>query len=148
MSSECERLAFLEELVIQAIASSNKPPYVWGRPGSHPDGTYLDSNGVPSNEVGIPFGLSNGELKQLWVGNKLLTSFDITLYHHLGDEVSLTSLTTVTVPAAARTKIFTPTDFGLVTIPKDVQLAARVTSSGAPTNPRSTKVYAIITGTT
>ena len=143
----CKLIAIVEEISRGQVGSVSKPPYSWARPGAHPANTYLDNNAVPSNEVGIPFGLNNGFLGELWVGNKNLVEFDITLYYHLGDEIGLTALTTVTVPSTVRTKSFNATDFGLIPIPKDVQLATKISRVPAG-KPRSTSVHATVLGTT
>ena len=144
----CNILAHIEESTTQATASSGKPSYSFGRAATVVVDTWLDSgNNIPSNETGIPFGLDNGALIELWIGNKNLVAYDLTVYHHLGDEVNLTVLTTVTVPAGARTKIFKVADFGIVAVPKDVQIAMRVTDIPGG-NPRSVAAHATIAGTT
>lgn len=141
----CTTLAHIEEMAKALIAASGRPSYSFGRDGNHPSLTWLDADGKPSNKVGIPFGLNNGQLTELWVGNELLVAYDLTLYHHLGDEVSLTSLVTVSMPAGVRTKRFTISDFGIITVPKDVQIAAQI-SSVVSTNPRRTGCHATIIG--
>lgn len=145
MSLDCTIIAFVEQQITKSLAAAGKPSYAWGRGGANTDGSYLDNHGVPSNKVGIPFGLNNGLLTELWVGNELLAEFDINIFHHLGDEVSLTLLTTVTVPAAARTKTFNAVDLGVVNVPKDVQIACQVVNATAG-SPRNTSVHATITG--
>ena len=142
----CNQLAHIEEFTGSALASSGKPSYSYGRASTVTVGTWLDGgNNIPSNETGIPFGLNNGALAELWIGNKNLVEYDISVYHHLGDEVGLTLLTTVTVPAAARTKVFKIIDFGVVSIPIGVQLAVQVTAVPG-SNPRSIAVHATVLG--
>jgi hypothetical protein len=146
MSNACETQILIEQHTSKAVGGSGKPSYAFGISGSNPAGTWYDSHGRPSNKVGIPFGLDNGELIEIWCGNELLVEYDFSLYYHLGDETGLTLLTTVTVPAAARTKLFTVADLGLVTVPKTVQIAARVETVPG-TNPRNCGAYAVIKGT-
>lgn len=143
----CEIMAYVEEYVKQLTALSGKPSYQWGRASTVTVSTWLDNNAIPSNKTGIPFGLNNGLLSEIWVGNEDLVAYDITLYWHLGNETSLTALTTVSVTAGARTKTFNVSNFGVVSIPKDVQLATRVTAvPGA--NPKNVSIHATILGTT
>jgi len=146
MSNICETQILIEQHTGKAVGSSGKPSYDFGIGGGAPALTWYQSHGRPSNKTGIPFGLDNGELFEIWCGNQDLVAYDFALYYHLGDEVGLTLLTTVSVPAAARTKLFKVADFGLVTVPKDVQIAARVASvaAGSPKHPGA---YAIIKGT-
>ncbi len=143
----CNDLAHIEELVKQIAASSGKPSYSYGYSSSAPLNTWLEHGPkISSNKNGIPFGLNNGQMTEIWVGNSQLVQFDITAYWHLGDEVSLTALTTVTVPNTARTQTFNVSDFGVVSVPKDVQIAFRVTDvPGA--NPRDIGLHATIVGT-
>ena len=145
MSLKCTIIALIEQFATALIAASGKPSYVAGRGGANPDLTWLDDQGVPTNKTGIPFGLNNGLLKELWVGNELLTQYEMKVYWHDGDEVNLTLLKTVTIPNTARTKTFNAVDLGIVNVPKGVQIAFQVDNSvgGAPKN---TKVHATITG--
>ena len=146
MSNLCEQQILMEQHTGKAIGGSGKPTYSFGIGGAAPAGTYLDGDGRPSNKTGIPFGLDNGELIEIWVGNQLLVAYDFSVYYHLGDEIGLTLLKTVSVPAGARTALFTVADIGLVTVPKTVQIAARV-ETVVSTSPRNMGAYAIIKGT-
>lgn len=146
MSQECETIILIEQHVRLITAGSGKPTYDFGLKGAATALTWLDTQGRPSNKTGIPFGLSNGKLVEIWCGNEDLVEYEFSLYHHEGDEVNLTLLKSVTVPAAARTKVFSVADIGDIDVPKDVQIAARVTAVTAA-NPRNVGAYAIITGT-
>lgn len=144
----CNQLAHMEELIKIISANSGKPSYAFGRPSSVNAGTWLFSgNSVPSNKTGIPFGLNNGQLIYAWVGNEDLVAYDVEVYYHLGDETSLTLLTTLNISAAARTDTFDITDFGTVNIPNNVQIAAKV-SSVAAGNPKNVSIHLTIAGTT
>ena len=142
----CSTLAHAEELIRQLLASAGKPSYAFGKGATVTVNDWLDSgNNIPSNETGIPFGLSNGQIVEVWVGNKNLVAYDLSIYHHLGDETSLTLIVTLTIPAGNRTATFNVTDFGILSVPIDVQIAMRVTAvPGA--NPRSVSAHATITG--
>ena len=80
-----------------------------------------------SNITGQPFGYYNGELKEIWTGNQDLSTYGVSVYYHYGDETNLTLLTTVSV-VNSRIQSFSDTDFGLIQVPKDSQLAVRIVS--------------------
>lgn len=118
------------EEVCGAVATGATTSYAWGRNGNISSNTWLLANEVPSQRTGIPFGLNNGEIKSIWVGNQDVNTFDVTIYEHDGDKTNLTALVTVSV-TAARSDEFDVTDFGTITLTKGKQLAARVTSGSA-----------------
>lgn len=138
-------LALIEEISKQQVSGIGKPSYSFGRKGSLNNLTWLDCHGVPSNTVGIPFGLNNGKLIEVWVGNLDLVQYDISLYWHLGDEISLTLIDTFTVPNTSRVKVFNEADIGIVSLPKDVQIAARITDVPGSA-PRNVVVHSQIVG--
>lgn len=143
----CNQLAHIEELVEQIAANSGKPSYSFGRGSTVNPNTWLFSgNSVPSNKTGIPFGLNNGEITYAWVGNELLAEYDVEIYHHTGDETNLTLLTTLNISSAARTSVLDQSDFGIISVPKDVQLAVRIGTTVS--NPRNVAVHLTIQGTT
>ena len=117
---------------------SSNPGYAFGRPGNVPANAWLNSESIPSNKTGIPFGLLNGSLEGVWVGNEDINTFDIEVFQHLGNEIGLTFLKSVTV-TASRSGIFIITS---VAITKDVQLAIRITNGAA----KNIKVYLDIKG--
>lgn len=142
---KCDDLALVEELIKQISANSGKPSFAYGKGGANPDLTWLDSHGRPSNKVGIPFGLNNGKITEIWVGNELLVEYDIGIYFHYGAEVGLTLLKQVTIPATARTKTFDVADFGDILVPVDCQVAVRVLDPVGI--PRNAGVHLTIVGT-
>lgn len=144
---KCDDLAIIEELLQQLIANSGKPSYAFGKAGQNPENTWADSHGRPSNKVGIPFGLNNGKLIEVWVGNELLAEFDIEIYYHYGDEIGLTLLKTLHVPNTDRTKTFDVVAIGDIDVPNGCQIAVKVGAVTGTTSPRNIGVYAIITGT-
>ena len=143
----CNQLAHIEEIVQQIAASSGKPSYSFGYSSAATVNTWQEHGPkISSNKNGIPFGLNNGQITNIWVGNSQLVAFDITAYWHLGDEVSLTALTTVSIPSTSRIATFNVDDFGIVNVPKDVQIAFRVTAVPG-SNPRDIGLHATIVGT-
>lgn len=142
----CDDIAITEELIRQLVASAGKPSYQFGLSGSNPANSWLDAAGKPSNKTGIPFGLNNGKLIEVWVGNELLAAYEIKIYYHYGDETGLTLLKTLNVPNAARTKTFTITDIGDVSVPSNCQIAVRVGSITGTPNPMNVGVHATILG--
>ena len=146
MPLDCEILAFIEQHVSITVGGTSKPQYAWGRAGSNNPLQYLDNNGVPSNRSGIPFGKNNGQLIELWISNPNLADFDISLYHHEGNEFNLTLVTTKNIAATDRVKIYTVADLGQ-SIPNGVQMAARIAAVNSG-NAKDTEVFAQIIGTT
>lgn len=143
----CNDLAHTEELIRQISANSGKPSYSYGYSSTASNLTWLEHGPkVPSNKTGIPFGLNNGQLTFLWIGNSELVAYNISVYWHDGDEVNLTLLKTVTVPNTARTKTFDVTALGTIIVPKDKQIACRVTDVPG-SNPRNIGLHATIIGT-
>lgn len=143
----CNQLAHIEELIRQTSASSGKPSYSFGYSAAATVNTWLEHGPkISSNKTGIPFGLNNGQINNIWVGSSTLATFEITAYWHLGDEVSLTALTTISVSNLARTASFDESDFGIVLVPKDVQIAFRITDVTG-SNPRDIGLHATIVGT-
>ena len=112
------------------VATSASPGFSFGRSGNTPSGTWLLRPGsVPSNKTGIPIGFSSPKITLIAVGNELVSTFDIQIYEHEGDEVNLTLLTTVSI-VSSRTATFN------VDVPATAgrQLAVHV-SSGSCKNP-------------
>ena len=98
--------------------------------------SWLDSGGLPSNKTGEPFDLDNGLLDGIWVGSDALLEYEISVYWHEGNETNLTLLTMVTVLNTNRTLGFDAVDLGVITLPKNIQLATRLTdfTTSAPKN--------------
>ena len=108
-----------------AIAAT--PGYSWGRQGSSIALTWLLNNGVPSNKSGLPFGLIGGQGKEVTIASSSLSTFELGIYEHDGDENNLTLLDTLSFTNTARTQVFTTT----FSITQGKQLATRVlTGSG------------------
>jgi len=131
---KCDDLAIIEQTVGDGIANSASPGFIFGRGGNAAANSWLINNEVPSNITGIPFGLSNGKILQIWAASQDIDTYDINIYHHLGDEISLTLMTTISI-VATRQQFFGPVDFGIVLVPQNVQLAARIVNGNAK-NPK------------
>ena len=138
---DCETLAFIEETIIQVFTNTSKPPHWFTKIGNASSGTYLENGNIPSNVVGLPFGLNNGALTKVWIGKEDPSDVDVGIYTHDGDEINLTLIHTVSMLIAdGRTKSF---DVSGVSIPKDKQIALKITSGTA----KNIKSYIITSGT-
>lgn len=110
-----------------AVGVSASPGFSFGRSANVGLNTWLVVTGsVPSNKAGITVALANPEITQIFVGNEDISTFDITVYEHEGDEVNLTSLGTVSV-VAMRSDTFDVS----FSVTSGRQLAVRVTSGSA-----------------
>jgi hypothetical protein len=116
---------------IEEIGVSASPGFGFGRSGNVTSGTWLLRTGsVPSNKTGVTMGINNPKLKQIDIGNEDISTFDIGIYEHEGNEINLTLLATVSV-VSARTGSFTVLDFGEVIATQGRQLAVRITAGSA-----------------
>jgi len=90
---------------------------------------WLFQGKVFSNDVGIPFGLLNGKLDEIWVGAK--NNFGgggktVNVYHHDGGSSGLTLLTSQTLSASTKVEIFNTSDFGVINVPSPKQIAVEI----------------------
>jgi len=109
------------------VGVSASPGFNFGRSGNSSTNTWLTVTGsVPSNKAGITVALQNPEITQVFIANETISTFDISVYEHEGDEVNLTLLDTVSV-VAARSASFAVS----VAVTQGRQLATRVTSGSA-----------------
>lgn len=109
------------------VGASASPGFNFGRSANVGAGTWLQVvGGVPSNKAGITVALSNAEVKEIYIANEDLSTFDITIYEHEGNEINLTSLGTVSV-TSARSASFSVA----YTVTTGRQLAVRLTSGSA-----------------
>jgi hypothetical protein len=125
---------FVADNVQEAIEEtkvSASPGFGFGRSGNSASNTWLLRTGsVPSNKTGVSLGISNPQLKQIDVSNENISTFDIAIYEHEGDEINLTLLTTVSI-TGSRTASFTVSDFGTVDATQGRQLAVRIVNGSA-----------------
>lgn len=109
------------------VGVSASPGFSFGRSGNNSSGTWLLVTGsVPSNRAGITVALQNPEITQIFIGNENISTFDIGIYEHEGDEINLTLIGTVSV-VASRSANFDVS----ISVTSGRQLAARVTSGSA-----------------
>lgn len=109
---------------IEEIGASASPGFSFGRSSTSTAGVWLLRVGtIPSNKTGVPLGISLPVITNIQVGNEDISTFDIEIYEHEGNEVNLTLLTTVSI-VSSRTGVFS------VSVPATSgrQLAARVSS--------------------
>ena len=135
------------EELCQRTALAASPGIAYGRDGnvsgsvSNPG--FLVNNQVFSNRTGVPFGLNDGKLVEIWLGVENPTTCTVRFYWHEGDEINLTTLVDVTlVPGDGRSKTYNEGDLGVINIPKDKQLAAAVISG----NGKNLKAFVIASG--
>jgi hypothetical protein len=121
---------FVSDNVQDALLESGvsaSPGFNFGRSGNNSANTWMQVvGGVPSNRAGITVALNSPEIKQVFVANEDISTFDITIYEHEGNEVNLTTLTTVSI-VSARSGSFTLS----VPVTSGRQLAVRITNGSA-----------------
>ena len=130
----CDDIPLIEQMIGFSISNSASPGFIFGRGGNAAANSWLINNEVPSNITGIPFGLNNGKLLEVWAASEDVDTYSVEVYWHLGDEVSLTLLTTVNV-VATRQDFFGVLDFGVVNVPPQIQLATKLVG-GSAKNPK------------
>lgn len=109
------------------IGASASPGFNFGRSANVGANTWLQiTGGVPSNRAGITVALTSAEIREIYVANEDISTFDITVYEHEGNEVNLTTLTTVSV-SSTRSASFAVN----VAVTTGRQLAVRLTSGSA-----------------
>lgn len=109
------------------VGVSASPGFSFGRSGNSSSGTWLLVTGsVPSNRAGITVALNNPQITQVFIANENISTFDIGIYEHEGDEINLTLLETVSV-VSSRSASFAVS----VAVTAGRQLATRITSGSA-----------------
>jgi hypothetical protein len=112
--------------IANTVATSASPGFSFGRASAVNAGTWLQCETVPSNKAGRFVYIASAEVQTIFISNELISTFDIEIYHHEGDEVNLTLLTTISV-VASRGGSFT---VGL-SVPTNKQLALKLSSGSA-----------------
>lgn len=103
------------------------PGFTFGRSGNIPVNTWLQNEGVPSNKAGHVIKVEDGLIESISVANEDISTFDISVYWHEGNEVNLTLITTVSIVASRTGQFFLDN----VSAPEGKQLAAIVSSGSA-----------------
>lgn len=106
------------------VSQSASPGFSWGKSGNLSTNTWLLNDSVPCNKAGRTITFNNAKIVRIFSASEDLDTYTLTIYEHEGNEVNLTSLTTLVV-SASRTG-----DSGTISInvTTDMQLAVRVTS--------------------
>ena len=111
----------------QNVGQSASPGFSWGRSGNLSTNTWLQNEGVNSNRAGRTVTFTSPEITRIFVATEDPDTYTITIYEHEGDQINLTSLTTLSA-VASRTA-----DSGAITVAMTSgrQLAVRITSGSA-----------------
>jgi hypothetical protein len=115
----------IEELA-NGGGNSASPGFTWGKSGNSNTNTWLLNDTVPSNLTGRRVPINSAKIVEVFVSSQNLDTYNLSIYSHDGDEVNLTLLTTISVSAARGI-----TSTINISIAKDKQLAARITSGSA-----------------
>ena len=115
----------IEELS-ETVSTSASPGFSFGRASNVNSGTWLQCETVPSNKAGRFVYITGAVVEKIFISNETISTFDISIYHHDGNEINLTLVDTVTV-TASRGGSFTISQ----SVPTNKQLALRVTSGSA-----------------
>jgi hypothetical protein len=107
-------------------AASASPGFSFGRSGNIPKNTWLSNETVPSNKAGRFVYINNAVITRVFLSSEDVDTYDVQVYHHLGDEVNLTLVGTVSV-VSARGDTF-PVNWA---VPTGTQLAIKVSDGSA-----------------
>lgn len=114
------------EEVCQKVATSASPGFSYGRDGNLAGGTFLLCEKVPSNKAGRWVYINDAVISDIYVGNEDISTFDVSVYHHDGNEVNLTFVNSITVTAARGGKFSVNWP-----VPTDKQLAVSIENGSA-----------------
>jgi len=92
---DCTDIAIVEELIRQRTGVSASPGYIWSRSGNVPDGTFLQSEGNPSNLVGLPVQVSTGVIRVIFYDQEISSSFDLVIFKHPSPFTEVARITVV-----------------------------------------------------
>lgn len=112
--------------IANTVSTSASPGFSFGRASNVNTGTWLQCETVPSNKAGRFVYISNAVVEKIFISSETVSTFDVSVYHHDGDEINLTLISTSSV-VSARGGVFTVG----VSVPQNKQLALRVTSGSA-----------------
>jgi len=105
------------------LQTSASPGYSFGRASNANNNTWLQVETVPSNKAGRYVYINSATITEVFVSVETVSTFDVSIYEHEGDEVNLTFIGTVSI-AATRGGAF-PVNWAITT---GRQLAMRITS--------------------
>lgn len=112
--------------ISNTVATSASPGFSFGRASNVSSGTWLQCETVPSNKAGRFVYISNAVIEKVFVSNENISTFDIGIYSHDGDEINLVLIDTVSI-VASRGGSFTVSQ----PVATNKQLAIRVDAGSA-----------------
>tara|TARA_R110000787_G_scaffold5686_9_gene20563 strand:- start:4657 stop:5190 length:534 start_codon:yes stop_codon:yes gene_type:complete len=92
-----DNLQDLGETLATKVGASASPGFSFGRSANVSNSWLLITGSVPSNKTGIPVAIVDAEITLISVGNENVSTFDIEVYEHEGDQINLTLLGTVSL---------------------------------------------------
>ena len=112
--------------ISNTVSTSASPGFSFGRASNVNAGTFLNVEGVPSNKAGRWVYITNAIVTRVFVSNEQQATFDVQVYSHIGNGLSLTLLGTVSVinSYGASFEVNFP-------VSTDTQLALKVSSGSA-----------------
>lgn len=84
----------------QTLSTSASPGFSFGRASNVNSGTWLQCESVPSNKSGRYVYINNAVIEKIFISNETISTFDIEIYSHEGNEVNLTLLYTASVTSS------------------------------------------------
>ena len=130
------------EDLCQVSELSASPGYQFGREGIHNPGTWLVAAETLSNKRGLPFGLNNGGIRKVTISTQNTpAAFTVEIWYHSGNLSGAILAGSVTTTGGLDTEDFV-VDWA---IPKNKQLAAKVSSVGNP-KPQETGIFLVVKG--
>lgn len=109
-----------------AVATSASPGFGFGKGGNISNGAYLECEGVPSNISGRYVYINNAIVTRVFISVQNVSTFDIEVFYHDGNEVNITSLGIVSLVAS------TGGEFGVSwSVPTAKQLSMRIVNGSA-----------------
>ena len=107
--------------IVSLVSTSASPGFSFGRASNVNNGTWLQCEGVPSNKAGRYVYINSAEVATIFISTETVSTYDIEIYHHEGDEVNLTLIDTISV-VSSRGGSFVVGE----SVPTDTQFALRL----------------------
>lgn len=108
------------------VNTSASPGFSFGRASNVNSGTWLQCETVPSNKAGRFVYINSAVIERVFVSSENISTFDIEVYYHDGDEVGLTLLGSVSIVSARGDEFVVSW-----AVPSDKQLALKLSSGSA-----------------
>lgn len=123
------------------IVGPASPGFVFGAVNTKIAGTWLTSEGIPSNVVGVPVLFGNGRVIQAAVGTEEEADYTIGIYQHAGNGVDLLNIGSFNIAIGGPKRL--EFNFPVVYTNPNVQLACRIESGST----KNLKVSLVLRGT-